>query len=242
VQIEVADQAGQLVEFECPDQWESRWTCTAILEGRTYPLLPFVPDVQVIWDAGANCGAASVHLARSYPAAQVHAFEPGTQALSFLRRNTAGLGNVSVHPIGLNDRDQVARLNFNPSDIGQSSVHNSEPGAEGEDVTLRSAGAWAAENGVDRIDVIKLDVEGCEVAVLHSLLPLIPTVKVLYVEYESRQDRRTIDALLAPTHELYFSMMMALDQGECVYLHRDLADHPDAVPRLKEIVFGEQVS
>jgi hypothetical protein len=80
------------------------------------------------------------------------------------------------------------------------------------------------------------------VAVLHSLLPLIPTVKVLYVEYESRQDRRTIDALLAPTHELYFSMMMALDQGECVYLHRDLADHPDAVPRLKEIVFGEQVS
>lgn len=202
-------------------------------------MLPFVDDIDVIWDAGANCGAASVHLARAYPDAVVHAFEPGSQALSYLRRNTGALQNVTVHPIGLDDRDSVARLQFDAFDIGQASVRGNAAKVGGEDVTLRSAGDWAAEHGIDRIDLLKLDVEGCEVAVLDSLVLLIPTMKVIYVEYESRADRRAIDAMLAPTHELYYSAMMALDQGECVYLHRDLADHPAAVPRLKEIVFRE---
>ena len=107
--------------------------------------------------------------------------------------------------------------------------------AEPQLIQLRSAAGWAAEHGIERIDILKVDVEGCEIDVLGSLAPLLPTVKVLYVEYDSRQARRDIDRLLAPTHELYLAMMMALDQGECLYLRKDLADHPDAVNRLREI-------
>jgi hypothetical protein len=80
-----------------------------------------------------------------------------------------------------------------------------------------------------------VDVEGCEVQVLEGLASLLPTVKVLYVEYDSRVARRAIDSLLAPTHELYLAMLMALDQGECMYVRKDLADHPQAVERLRAI-------
>ena len=70
---------------------------------------------------------------------------------------------------------------------------------------------------------------------LTSLVPLLPTVKVLYVEYESRHARRGIDTLLAGTHELWFSSLMALDQGEGVYVRSDLVDAPGSARRLLEL-------
>ena len=232
----VTDEAGAPVEFACPDTLSSRWTCGAILEGRTYPHIPFVDDVRVALDVGANCGAMSVHLARHHPDATVHAFEPGREARSYLEQNTAALPNVVIHPFGLHRTDQLATLHLDVDDIGKSSVVD-PPTESGpvEQVDLRSAAGWAAEQGIEAIDILKLDVEGCELDVLESLLPLLPTVKVLYVEYDHREVRRAIERLLEPTHELYLAMMLALDQGECLYVRKDLADHPQAIPRLREI-------
>ena len=63
-------------EFECFDNCLSRVTCQTILDGRTYPVIPFVRDVSVVMDVGANVGAASVFFSLSYPDATVFAFEP----------------------------------------------------------------------------------------------------------------------------------------------------------------------
>lgn len=242
MQIKVTDEAGHDIVFDAPDSLESRWTCSAILEGRTYPHLPFIGEVGTVWDAGANCGAAAVHLARCHPSAVVHAFEPAREALGFLRRNVSELGNVVVHPFGLHDADHRAPLYAHPTDLGQASiVAPDDPSGfrTEETVELRSAGGFAAASGTTQIDVLKLDVEGCEVAVIESLGTLVERIKVIYVEYGSRQDRRVIDRLLAPSHELYFSACSTLDQGEIVYLRADLADHAAVVPRLREIIFGQ---
>src|SRR5690606_19287103 len=83
-------------------------------------------------------------------------------------------------------------------------------------------GAWAADQGIDGIDILKVDVEGAEIEVMSGLAPLLPTVKVLYVEYDSREARKEVGRLLDATHELYTGMMF-LDQGECTYLRSDLA-------------------
>ncbi|MET0902827.1 MAG: hypothetical protein ABWZ52_06285, partial [Acidimicrobiales bacterium] len=63
---------GAPIDFECGDTLVSRWVCEEILAGKTYPYLPFVPDVRVVFDVGANCGAATVHFARHYPDAAIH--------------------------------------------------------------------------------------------------------------------------------------------------------------------------
>jgi FkbM family methyltransferase len=229
----VRDDDGKLVEFECPDSIESRWTNGSILEGRTYPFLPFVDDVRVVFDVGANCGAASVHFARHYPAAAVHAFEPGREARSYLVRNVAALSNVRVHPIGLYSADQRARLYRGAGDLGQASVLRRAVNLdESEPVELRAGGTWAADQGIDRIDILKVDVEGCEVEVLEGLAALLPAVKVLFVEYDSRRARRALGRLLDPTHELYVGNMF-LDQGECTYLRADIAELDAATEQLR---------
>ena len=57
-----------------------------ILEGRTYPHLPFVDDVQVVLDIGANAGAATRYLAHHRPDAKIYAFEPAAGPRQFLER------------------------------------------------------------------------------------------------------------------------------------------------------------
>lgn len=228
---------GAEIRFECADTWVSKWVCEPILQGRTYPVVPFVEAVTTVFDVGANCGAASVHLARQYPGATVHAFEPGAEQRAYLERNVAALPNVQVHPIGLHQVDDEVPLYRGDEDSITSSIHQRSVNVEAnEQVVLRAAGPWAAEHGIDAIDVRKLDVEGCEVDVLTSLAPLLPTVKLLYVEYDSRLARRQIDDLLRATHDFYFGMFLALDQGECIYLRRDLVDHPDAAITLRRFL------
>jgi FkbM family methyltransferase len=236
MRLTVRGDDGEPIEFDCPDTIASRWTSTSILEGETYPYLPFVEDVQVVFDVGANCGAASVHFGRHYPDAVVHAFEPGREARSYLERNVAGLPSVVVHPIGLHSVDRTALLYKGDGDLGMASVIRRTVNLdESEPVELRAAGGWAAEQGIDRIDVLKVDVEGCEIEVLTSLAALLPTVKVLFVEYDSRHARRALDRLLDETHELYGGRML-LDQGECIYLRGDVANLDQATEMLGELL------
>jgi FkbM family methyltransferase len=229
----VRSDDGELIEFECPDSVAARWTNAPILEGRTYPFLSFVNDVRIVFDVGANCGAASVHFARHHPAAQVHAFEPGREARSYLERNVASLPDVHVHPFGLSSADREARLYHGDDDLGKASVIRREVNLdESEPVELRAGGAWAAKHGIQRIDILKVDVEGSEVDVLEGLADLLPTVKLLFVEYDSRRARKALGRLLDATHELYIGKQF-LDQGECVYLRADIAELDAATELLR---------
>ncbi len=229
----VESDDGTPIDFECADTLVSRWTCGEILAGKTYPFLPFVDDVHVVFDVGANCGATTVHLARHYPNAAVHSFEPAAEPRSILERNAAHYANVSVHPIGLGAADEVVPLYKGDGDAGMGSVfRRSVNRDESEPVQLRAARGWATEHGIDRIDVLKVDVEGSEVNVIESLVGLLPTVKVLYLEYDSRLSRRTLDHILEPTHDLYTGLIF-LDQGECIYLRKDLADLTAAADHLR---------
>jgi FkbM family methyltransferase len=229
----VRSDDGHDIEFECPDSVASRWTNAPILEGRTYPFMPFVDDVRVVFDVGANCGAASVHFARHYPAAAIHAFEPGREARSYLERNVAALPNVLVHPFGLYSDDRQARLYRGDDDLGKASVLRRKVNLDdSEPVDLRAGGAWAATQGIERIDILKVDVEGCEVEVLEGVAGLLPRVKVLFVEYDSRGARKALGRFLDATHELYVGKEF-LDQGECTYLRADLAELDAATDQLR---------
>jgi FkbM family methyltransferase len=231
--IEASD--GTTIEFECEDTIASAWVSRAILTDETYPIMPFIDDVDVVLDAGGNCGAAAVHFARAYPDATIHTCEPGSQQRAILQRNAADRPNITIHPIALHSKDGEMPLYQGDHDSGQSSLTRSEFATESfETAVVRDAGTWAAELGLDHIDVMKLDVEGCEVDVLESLRSLLPTVKILYVEYDSRAARREIDAILADTHELYAGKIF-LDQGEVVYLSKEQADRPVVTDHLRAL-------
>lgn len=194
-----------------------------IFAGTTYPNVPFVTEVKTILDIGANVGAASVYLSMSYPGAQVYAFEPGSDALSLLRKNVEPLGNVTVFPFGLYSEDRTLSLFHGKNDSVESSVcASTRTEHESEQIRLVDASRFLFEHGLERVDVVKIDTEGCEVPILQSLSKYLPDVKVLYVEYHSERDRRAIDRMLAETHVLWRGQVKFAYRGEFCYLKREL--------------------
>ena len=194
-----------------------------ILAGRTYPEVPFVKDVQIVLDIGANIGAAAVFFAATYPAATVYALEPGSSPFSLLKQNTESLTNVRVFPFGLFSCDKAVSLYQGRNDSVESSVFPSgRTAGSGETISLRSAPSFLAEQGLERVDLLKIDTEGCEIPILRSLHVCLSNVKLIYVEYHSDRDRRLIDELLCNTHVLWRGHSFLVHRGEFCYLRRDL--------------------
>src|SRR5712691_4485105 len=55
---------------------------------------------QIIFDVGAHKGETSKTYAALFPNAKIYAFEPFQESFEALARNTAGLPQVTVHPVG----------------------------------------------------------------------------------------------------------------------------------------------
>jgi FkbM family methyltransferase len=119
-----------------------------------------------ICDVGAHIGAVSLALAALAPAGRVDAFEPSPTSAALLAGNARanGLGNVHVHQLAMLDTPGPAHLRRTPFSAG-SFVAAAEDGLA-EPVAATSLDAWAAETGLERLDLLKLDVEGAELRVL----------------------------------------------------------------------------
>ena len=61
-------------------------------------------EPKTIIDIGANVGQFFVAAAKLFPGVRVHSFEPLPKCLVKLRRDTAKLSNVVVHPVALGEK------------------------------------------------------------------------------------------------------------------------------------------
>ena len=127
---------------------------------------------RVILDIGANIGAASNYFAREFPSARIFSFEPVPDNYALLVENTTSLPGVSTYPVALGARD--AQMEINPATDsrnrgGFSLYESSLAGATPIKVDVRHAGRFLREQGIARVDLIKIDTEGAEFDVLTSL-------------------------------------------------------------------------
>jgi FkbM family methyltransferase len=170
-----------------------------IISGSTYRLPAQPPGYQfdVVVDVGANIGASALWFL-TLPPRRLICLEPSSESFGLLEKNVAGLPNVEIYPWGLFGRDCEVPLYRGRNQAMQNSVVKSvETGEVCETIKLRRASTALAELGVDRISVLKIDTEGCEVPILADIAALLPKVDILYLEYHSEQDRRDIEAMMA---------------------------------------------
>jgi FkbM family methyltransferase len=119
----------------------------------------------VVADIGAYIGVVTVLLATLCPKGHVYAFEPVAQNFVYLTGNVAanGLDNVTTQRVALLDRDGEVNFEYAPGYPGGSHVSPS-----GGAVPSVRFDTWAREVGLDRLDLVKLDVEGVELPVLEG--------------------------------------------------------------------------
>ncbi len=203
--------------------------CQTILERQAYRLEEIEPflkaDHKTILDIGANVGAFTFLAAQKWPDSRILAFEPGKAAFACLCFNTRKQENVEIFQLGLADRDHNARLQASIVGSMGASIAKSLIDAEtSETVDIRDAGRLLISQNIRDIDILKLDTEGCERAILTSMGDLARQARVIYLEYHSEEDRRCLDAMLSSSHHAFSGRILHPHRGMFCYLRSDLAE------------------
>jgi FkbM family methyltransferase len=198
--------AGQSLAFDC---WAGGLVALA-LRGQYHfdrPHVRICPEPgDVVIDAGAFVGETAVAFAASVgPAGHVHAFDPLPDHLTAIRHNSAQNGfseRITVVPRALADK---------ANDIAAISVAGLDPGfsiARERQLPLTTIDAYLQDRPGTRVDYLKMDIEGAELAALHGARGTLTThrPKLAISLYHRNEDFVAIPLFLAgllPDYEFY---------------------------------------
>lgn len=133
-------------------------------------LLVLAKRSETIFDVGANIGFYSLLMARAAgPRAQVHSFEPNPDTFSTLKRHRDlnAMQRVKLHSVALGAQEEDRTL-FAGRDSGKFSLEAGDGRTlEGaKKVHVSTLDGYMAAEKIERLDLLKIDVEGHEPAVL----------------------------------------------------------------------------
>ena len=206
-------------EFTFLDEPHHQYYLRRVLHGREYPALhPEVYSPAVILDIGAHVGSAARYFAQRFPDARIVCIEPTPESFALLERNTRHLPNVERFNLAFASKPGVLRIWRGKTSSGQNSaLPNEENGENFFEAQAAVPLDFCAAQRLEKISVIKIDVEGLELQILANLAPLLPQVDIFYVEYHSEQLRRDIEKLLGPDYSLFAAEASEADRGTVCY-------------------------
>ncbi len=147
-------------------------------------------SVDVVVDAGAHVGCASVMFHRSFPSARIIAIEPNRENFQLLSKNVGHRKNItclnaalwsSDGHLSITNDSKCSTWGFTTSPIGEST------GTHNQVVQARSLSSLMSEYRVEKIDLLKLDIEGAERQVFgEGVEEWLPKVRSVVVEVHER--------------------------------------------------------
>lgn len=147
------------------------------LEARTPERLVRQGDIVV--DCGAHVGVFTAN-ALKRGAKRVISIEPDPRNIECLRRNFKAeieAGRVTVIPAGAWSEEKTIQLNIGMANSGTGSMIHKEEGAVSIEVPVRPIDKIVAELGVERVDFIKMDIEGAEREALKGAAEILKKYK-----------------------------------------------------------------
>lgn len=171
----------------------------------------------VIFDVGAHHGETIESYRQLFPGATIHGFEPFKASFDILQHRTSKDQNILAHNLALSDSEGRSVLNVNEASATNSLLPSSAEGArfwgeglletkEQVEVGMTSVDAFCREHEIARVDILKLDVQGHEYAVLsgaHEMLSrqaigLIYTELIVAPTYKGQRSLSDYLAYLTP--------------------------------------------
>jgi FkbM family methyltransferase len=168
----------------------------------------FLPTNGTVVDSGANIGQMLIYLSQYVPKGKVLAFEPGKEAADWLEECLAAHPELPVELLRLGLGEREARLFLRQ--VGSKELHGgrnqiAEGAGEGDAVKVVRLEDVLESQGIDAVDLWKLDVEGYEVSALRGAGRLLreQRIKALYVELGFGNGERIVDHLAQLGYRCY---------------------------------------
>jgi FkbM family methyltransferase len=209
----------------------------------------------VIFDCGAHVGATVIQYRRFIPNARILAFEPFPEAFRALQETTLGDEKIELFSLAISNKS--GELAFNCNRLPQTnSLLDSDPAADAYwgagnldtreriEVKAVSLDDFCKEARVERIDILKLDIQGGEYQALEGAGDMLESQKIglVYAEmlmtptYKGQRKFWEILGLLDQYGYGLFNLYHMheqdgqLLQADAIFVSRPLRPHPGRLP------------
>src|SRR5690348_13891499 len=209
-------------------------------------LVQFLPFNPTIIEAGAFFGEETIKASKTWPCGSIYAFEPNPYAFTQLRERceNANLENVKVFRLALNTFNGKAPFyvcngmyGIDPSFGYASSLlpvtKEMEVYAKGPMIAVSciTLDDWCLENHIDKIDILRLELEGMELPILQLSQKTLQNCKILLIKTIFHPYREKMTHYDSLKHFLESSNFVLLShwfnpgiEGRAIFLSREVFD------------------
>jgi FkbM family methyltransferase len=183
--------------------------------------------IHLIFDVGANVGDTAVEALSKFPEARVVSFEP--HPATFAKLSARMTGNARHRSVNVAFGLEAGEAEMFVYD--ESKVNSLTPDAqfakrhamEGHSIRVKTTtmDRFCAENGIESVDVLKIDTEGFDLVVLEGCRSMMErgAVKFIYVEFNDLQ----------PTEGVFGGALLPFDELLRPYGYRFVASYNDYI-------------
>ncbi len=180
-------------------------------------------EIKFIIDGGANAGYSSLYFANRYPHAQIIAVEPEASNFECLTANVQDYGNIKPLQAAIWPEPIPLRIN-NPGEQKYAFQVGEEGGPAERNIKGVTIAQLMAQLQAERIDILKLDVEGAEEQIFGSNFePWLGNVNTIYIELHDWMKPGCGENFRTATARYNFAVSQ---RGEITILTRPPGDAP----------------
>lgn len=170
---------------------------------------------EIIIDCGANIGMATVYFKNKFPDAKIVSIEPEPSNFELLQKNTKAYNNVFCLQGGIWNKP----TNLLVKDMGVGSwgfmIEESETQTP-ESISAYTIDQIMQQFGIDRIDILKIDIEGSEKELFeNNYAAWLPKTKVLIIELHDRMRKGCSKSVFKALSDFNFS---TAQKGENIFV------------------------
>ena len=186
----------------------------------------------VALDIGGNIGIQSIRMSKCVGlGGKVYSFEPLNYLQAKFKKNIAlnRCENITLFPLALSDTDGELTVNIDEHNWNQGTFNLQQPdsGSVPQKIAVKAGDGLNEVQSLERIDLIKIDVEGFEFQVLRGLKEALkkhqPRIIFEYDHHHWRDTAQSIADCFAFLTSLNYSVFQILVVGaELITCHSDI--------------------
>ncbi len=142
----------------------------------------------IFFDIGANDGKYSRAIAEILPkTSKIYSFEPFSTVYAKLCEATGALKNINCHNFGFGAEEDVLEIFYTPGVEELTSLYSDIPDRDlmrAEKVSIKTLDKFLLSEGIEKIDYLKIDVEGHELKVLEGAKQALNEGRIDHIQFE----------------------------------------------------------
>ena len=183
-----------------------------------------ISDPKIILELGSRDGYQSIEFSRIYPKAKVYAFECNPESIETCIKNTKNYKNIEIIPYAVFNKNE--KMKFYPVRelIGVSSLfkltkeYSMKHNFSQKEITVEAIriDTWAKKKGINKIDLIWIDLQGAEYEAFEGIGKLLSNIQAIYTEVEIKElfeNQKLIDDISNILYENGFFIFKYFESG-----------------------------